>query len=261
VKESHSLALIVAYYLSKYDKIAYAQLGFSSITMTHENIGKRLGVKANTVKNMRDEFDPFHDNPRVGWRQRQLPPSRVKVFEAFQELSQEELRDVVLEILNNNKEFLSSEDFSDVVRRIKKQNNKSERSSVFIVRGPTGRKAEENFIAYHKAKGLPEPGNLKDTRDHGCGYDFKIVSNNGNIHIEVKGLDGDSGGVTFTSKEWDRARTDGNRYYLVVVRNVSTVPTFQIIKNPYKHLSAKKSVFTAVQVRWNVPEPELLSNR
>lgn len=153
MKENNSLALIVAYYLSKFDQIAYGQLGFRSSTATHAEIGRLLGVNPNSVKNMRDEFDPLHDNARVGWYQRPLRPSRAKVIESFQDLSEEELRDVVLEILTNP-EFASSDDFGDIVTPIAKREKKQKGKSVFIVRGPTGRKAEEHFMAYHDSQGF-----------------------------------------------------------------------------------------------------------
>lgn len=253
---NHSLALIVAYYLSKFDRLAYEKLGLTTSTETHAEVGRILGVNPNTVKNMRDEFDPLHDNPRAGWYQRPLRPSRAKVVESFQHLLEEELRDIVLEILTNP-EFASSDDFSDVVSPIAKREKKRKGKSVFIVRGPTGKKAEEHFIAYHANHGLPQAGELKDTRDQGCGYDFALNTADRELQVEVKGLDGDSGGITFTSKEWDTARSNADTYYLVIVRNVSAEPDFQIIKNPYKVLSPKISVFSRVQVGWNVSESGL----
>lgn len=258
MKENHSLALIVAYYLSKFDKLAYEKLGFTTSTKTHAEVGRKLGVNPNSVKNMRDEFDPWHDNPRAGWYQRPLRPSRAKLVESFQDLSEEELRYIVLEILTNS-EFVLSDDFSDIVTPISRRGKKRKGKSVFIVRGPTGRKAEEHFMAYHAANGLPEPGELRDTRDHGCGYDFAIITTGGELQVEVKGMDGDSGGITFTKKEWETARSNGDNYYLMIVRNVSAEPEFQLIQNPYDVLSPKKSVFTTVQVRWNVTESELLN--
>lgn len=140
---------------------------------------------------------------------------------------------------------------------ILKRGKKCKDKPIYIVRGPTGRKAEELYMAYHKSYGIPEPGELKDTRDYGCGYDFTLITSDKDLQIEVKGLNGDSGGITFTSKEWHTAQNNGDRYYLVIVRNVSSEPTFQIIQNPYKILSPKKSVFTTVQVRWNISELEL----
>jgi len=256
MKENHSLALIVAYYLSKYDMIAYERLGFQSSTATHAEIGRILGVKPNSVKNMRDEFDPLHDNPRAGWYQRPLRPSRAKVVESFQDLSEEELCDVVLEILTNP-DFITSDDFEDVINPIVRRDKRRASKSVFIVRGPTGRKAEELFAEYHRQTGKPILGDLVDMRDHGCGYDFEITGSGQSVQIEVKGLDGDTGGIVFTSKEWDVAKKKGGSYYLAIVRNVSGMPNFQIIQNPASILSPKKSVFTTVQVRWNVTDIEL----
>lgn len=231
MKESHALALIVAYYLSKFDRIAYEQLGFKSIQATHDEVALLLDVKPNSVKNMRDGFDPIHDNNRVGWYQRPLRPSRAKVVDFFQNLSEEELRDVVFEILTNPS-FAASEDFNEIVAQISEREKGHKGKTVFIVRGPTGRKAEELFMGFHEAHAVPEPGELRDARDLGCGYDFALSTDSGLLQIEVKGLDGDSGGLTFTSKEWDTARKQGNKYYLVIVRNVSSEPSFQIIQNP-----------------------------
>jgi predicted CopG family antitoxin len=95
---------------------------------------------------MRDEFDPLHDNPRAGWYQRPLRPSRAKVVELFQDLSEVEIRDIVQGILTNS-DFVSSDDFSDVISPILRRKKKRKGKSVFIVRGPTGRKAEEHFMA------------------------------------------------------------------------------------------------------------------
>ena len=140
MKENNSLALIVAYYLSKFDKTAYQNLGFGTSKKTHEEIGKVLDVNPNSVKNMRDEFDPIHENPRAGWYQRPLRPSRKKVLESFQHLDEEELRDVVLSILNNN-DLNSNQDFAGIVSNISKIESNKNSSSTYAVRGPTGRKA------------------------------------------------------------------------------------------------------------------------
>jgi len=256
MKESNSLALIIAYYLSKYDKLAYKQLAYHSKIVTHKEIGQILGVNPNSVKNMRDEFDPLHDNPRVGWYQRPLRPSRAKVVESFQNLSEEELRDIVLEILTNPK-FANSDDFSDIIKPISKREKKKKGKSVFIIRGPTGRKAEEVFISQHKKNGKPVCGELHDKRDYGCGFDFEITNGKKKFQVEVKGLDGDKGGIMFTSKEWNVANNCGTNYYLAIVRNVYKDPKIQFINNPAAILKAKKSIFTTVQVRWNVAEKEL----
>jgi len=256
MKKQNSLALIVAYYLSKYDRIAYKSLGYDSLTKAHTEIGRTLNVNPNSVKNMRDEFDPIHNNQRVGWYQRELRPSRQKVIELFQRLSEEELRDVALEILNNPY-FSNSDEGSEIVSSLERKTSKREKSKVFIPRGSTGKKAEEYFINYHRDSGQPVIGHLKDTRDLGCGYDFEIHNKKNTFYIEVKGLDSTDGGVSFTSKEWDVARKFGQRYFLVVIRNVSSEPKFQIVQNPVCKLDANKNIYATVQVQWNVSNSQL----
>ncbi|HZS04730.1 MAG TPA: DUF3883 domain-containing protein [Blastocatellia bacterium] len=205
---------------------------------------------------MRDEFGPFHGNPRLGWHKRPPHPSRVKVIEAFQYLSEEELRDVVLEILTSP-DPQTSGGLTEIIEPISKLQDSAKSKSVFIVRGPTGRKAEEFFISQFAGTARPVPRELIDTRDRGCGYDFEIKDGPVTYFIEVKGLDGDSGGVLFTSKEWDVAKKNGDRYFLAVVRNVSGHPSVQFIRNPAQGLNAKKNIYITVQVSWSVTDAEL----
>ena len=99
MKEENKKALIVAYYLSKYGDAAYSNLKFKTQREAHANIGQTLNVKPSSVKNMRDEFDPLHDNSRVGWYQRPLRPSRADVVNRYKNVSESELFKTVQEIL------------------------------------------------------------------------------------------------------------------------------------------------------------------
>lgn len=249
-------SLIVSFYLSKFDDLAYQELGFGNKRATHQQIGKILGVNPNSIKNMRDEFDPIHDNERVGWYQRPLPPSRAKVVELFQDMLEIELRDFVLGVLHDTV-FENSNDYLDIVKSINKKDKEGSKKSMFILRGPTGRKAEEFFIENQNNASVPLNGELKDKREYGCGYDFEINYEEIISYVEVKGLAGDSGGIVFTSKEWDVAQKKGDDYYLAVVRNVLSIPYLQIIKNPSAKLKPKKSVYQTAQISWNVSENDL----
>lgn len=250
------MALIVAYFLSKYDKRAYEGLGYSSWSAASKEISSVLDVNPNTLKNMRDEFDPLHDNKRAGWYQRPLRPSRVKVVEAFQDMEEEELRDFVIGVITNQ-EFALSVDVTAVIEPIARIDKMRKGNTVYIIRGPTGRKAEDAFINYHLLTGNPMQGNLRDVRDHGCGYDFQIVNSKQSAMVEVKGLDGRSGGISFTSKEWEVAQKAGDSYYLAIVRNLSDAPNIEIVQNPASLFKPRKSVFTTVQVRWNLTDADL----
>ena len=257
MKPNNALALIVAYYLSKFDRLAYEHLGFQTQTAAHAEIGRKLEVNPNSVKNMRDEFDPLHDNARLGWHQQPLRRSRVKVVELFQSLSEIELRDIVLGILDDT-DKVSEEDCTTLINPIfAEDERKISTNATYIVRGPTGRGAEQFFMEHHAITAEPTSGHLNDTRDNGCGYDFEIINNGASTLVEVKGLDGDTGGISFTSKEWEVATHNGDDYVLAIVRNISCNPDIQFIRNPAKSLNAKRSVYTIAQVRWNVSGPDL----
>jgi len=48
------------------------------------------------------------------------------------------------------------------------------------------------------------------------------------------------------------AKSKGDTYFLAIVRNVSSTPEIQFIRNPGVKLAPKRNIFTAVQVRWDV---------
>ncbi|MFA6550701.1 MAG: hypothetical protein WCT36_05115, partial [Candidatus Gracilibacteria bacterium] len=103
MRPQNELALIVAYYLSRLDKQGYLLLGYKSFMDATKGVGLILGVKPRTIQGMRDEFDPYHQNNRVGW-ERELRGSRLKILKTFQETDDEALLEIVKEILHN-KEF------------------------------------------------------------------------------------------------------------------------------------------------------------
>ena len=100
MKQENKLALIVAYYLSKFDRTAYENLKFGNLRETHKIISEIIGANRNTLKNMRDQFDPYHENPRQGWYQRQLSSSRRNIVDKYSSYTEAEMLDVVLNILN-----------------------------------------------------------------------------------------------------------------------------------------------------------------
>jgi len=256
---NNALALIVAYFLSKYDEWAYQELALASnYSKTHQEIARILGVKSSNVKNMRDEFDPLHPNHRVGWYQKPLAPTRRVVVEKFQDLSREELRDYVREILLCSEKKNIPGAIKEIANEVLSDKT-SNKDIVFYPRDITGQKAEKYFIAFFEDTKQPQPGKLIDKRNDGCGYDFEILSGTKSYQIEVKGLDGIGGGISFTSKEWDVANNRGESYYLAIVRNISGSPKIQFIQNPAVTYSPRRHLSTVVQIRWNLTEKDLAS--
>lgn len=256
VDSPNALALIVAYYLSRFDKSAYEALGFDRIEATHAAVGRALGVKASTVKNMRDEFDPLHDNPRKGWHQRELWPSRQKVVEMFGEMEESELYGIVFGILQDAA-LREDDDVQDIIRLVVESDRKPSRESASpAARMRTGRLAEDYFIDFHAETGRPTPGVLQDTRYEACGYDFEI-RNADTTFVEVKGTADRSGGILFTDKEWRIASEKADTYVVALVRNVIEVPEISFIWDPVASLKPKQRFYTAVRRSWTVSGTQL----
>jgi 5-methylcytosine-specific restriction protein A len=102
-------AYIVGYYLSRFDKDAYQKLGLGNNKgETHQKIGSILEISSNTLKNFRDAFDPYHENSRKGWWQRDLWRVEKEIYNGFKAYSENELYELVCKILSNPKQ-----DFKD----------------------------------------------------------------------------------------------------------------------------------------------------
>ena len=134
--------LLVAYYLSKYNRQALANLNYPNFSVAFSDIGGRLGIKPNSVKNMRDEFDPLHGH-RSGWHQRELRPSRAAVVRAFGSLPEETLRGIVLEALGSP--VSSPSQIDDILTALQSRQPTSPGKAEALTRGITGKKAEEYF--------------------------------------------------------------------------------------------------------------------
>lgn len=91
MERSHVLGMMCGYYLSRFDRRAYDALQLGNKTQTHAIIARALGVPALSIKNWRDEFDPAHENSRLGWRNREMRASRVKAIEILGRYSQEQI--------------------------------------------------------------------------------------------------------------------------------------------------------------------------
>lgn len=251
--KSHKLALYVAYYLSRFDLIAYRSLGFENRSKAHHKLGKLLKVKPATLKNMRDEFDPIHGH-RAGWYQRPMSPTRVRIVEALEELSQEEIFEIVTIIIGGIS-YQENEEL-DILANIIPTNDEKDSKRAFSTRGITGKKAEDYFKENFKRFTEKYQGKLIDTREHGTGYDF-VIEGDEKFYIEVKGLAKEKGGLSFTSKEWQKAKEHKQNFILALVTNIDNNPSIKFIENPSEYLNPQKQLIATVQVRWNVSNVDI----
>lgn len=258
IKPENELAFIVAFYLAKFDMTAVHNLGFATRTQAFREIGSRLGVKASTIKQTRDQFDTLFDI-RAGWHQRPLPPSRRKVVELFGAMSEVSLRSFVQDAINS-RDFAHSSTGKELLHAVTGPVGKEEIvREPMLQRGATGRKAEEFFLKKFNAKETRFAGNLFDARDYGAGFDFQITQSISTVFVEVKGMVAAQGGIAFTDKEWERANDKGNDYFAALVSGIGqAAPKLDIIMNPAAVFRPKRYASTSVSVLWQVPVNQIL---
>lgn len=93
------LAIIVAFYLSKFNQEGVRNLGFNSFNEVFDKTANLLNVKRNYVKLRRDEFDPIYPW-RQGWK-RPMDKRIIRTIEILDELEEPDVRDIVSNILYN----------------------------------------------------------------------------------------------------------------------------------------------------------------
>lgn len=254
MENSHKLGLFISYYLSQFNKQAYINLGYGTQRETHRKIGEILQINPNTIKNWRDEFDPIHLH-RIGWHQRPMLPSRVNVVRALEALDESWIRLFVKDILSG--EIQKDQNTLDQILRIVTVTSKEIKKTNFVLRGITGKKAEEYFISFHKKTSQPLAGELIDCRDLGMGFDFKIRDKDKEYLIEIKGVSEICGGILLTNKEWDAAKLNTENYYLCIVINLGRSPKVVFVQNPFEKLKPKKNIYTTIQVSWSLSNNQL----
>jgi len=240
-------AIILSYYLSRFNDEAVKNLGYKTWKDAFEDLSQKLQINKHTIKNWRDEFDPFHGH-RAGWHQRQPRKTISNIISQFELLEEYDIRQIVEELINGNKIDLPEIDNSE---------KEVISNPIFILRGPTGKKAEQFFIEHHRKNNFPVEGELIDTRDLGCGYDFEIITGTTLHFVEVKGLASNLGGILFTNKEWEKAKKEREKYTVCLVSNINESPKISFINDPYSKLKPRKNIIQTVQVQWSVSKIQI----
>ena len=125
-------------------------------------------------------------------------------------------------------------------------------------RQETGRLAEHYFQAHHAAIDPVFAGECIDMTTRGQGHDFQTISAPGRRRwIETKGTAGPEGGVEMTLPEWAMALKKGDDYYLVIVRNLASIPYTEVHQNPAAHLKFKRRSYVRKEIRIQISDKHL----
>ncbi|MFN2477127.1 MAG: DUF3883 domain-containing protein [Chthoniobacterales bacterium] len=212
--------------LSKYGDEAVESLGFDSYAEAYNVLGSALDAPPMTIKNYRDELDPYFPNQRKGWHQRTLRKHTADVLAQYGALPLADLSGMVKTL------FDPVADIPDIPEP--EELEEPSNQTAFAKRLITGRAAEGFFRTNYREREELASGILVDTTSFGCGFDFRVNFPNSEAFcaVEVKGMFEDAGPIMLTDKEHRRAAQLGDRYFLYVVRGFRETPFASIWRNP-----------------------------
>lgn len=234
---------LIGYGLAKFDISFVREFGFNTKAAFNQYIVE-LGL-ANTVKavsNRQDSFDPYFDNGRKGWYQRNQR-EHIKLFidSLFGKENAVEYANIVklyIQDYNTNLSLTSIKVSPSVKSKFKQLQE-------------TGKEAEFYFMSnFHNIEYFAN-GQLEDARLWGDGYDFQIQLQEKYLLAEVKGLRNKSGAIRLTQNEYDKAKEYQNDYYLIVVSNLSNTPKLNLVSDPLKTLSFSRKEQSTIQFNYH----------
>jgi hypothetical protein len=234
-------SLIVAYAMSRLDRRFLETLALPSWSAAFKAIGYQIDTKPASLKNLRDEFDPVHENTRRGWINRPMRPNRQRVIAEFSELSDDGVMEIVRRILSRDP-VVTNEVVEPLVVSRSRLENVAERLR-------TGRLAEEFFL--RESKNICGIGkeDIVDRRNDAQGFDFAVLSRS-SLTIEVKGLSVAAGDILFTDLEWNVARQNREEYWLVIVGCLPDEPLAKLLVDPFARLRVRSVIERCTRVSW-----------
>lgn len=235
-------AILIGLFLSKFDEDGLEKLGFDGFNQAFNTLGYAIGTKPASIKNYRDEFDPYFPNPRMGWHKRALREYCKKFLDEFSHLKLNTFFDLINSFLFENY------DIEKLVEKIERK-DKSESVAKRLI---TGKAAEEYFKSNYSSVNVFSEFELKDTTNMACGFDFKLSKESNFYCVEVKGLNLNSGSVALTEKEFFVANELKKKYCLFVVMNFIEKPIHQFFFDPLNsRLNFKKIERQVTQISYS----------
>jgi len=235
-------AILIGLYLSKFDDEGLKELGFTSMIEAFNIFGYSIGVKPASIKNYRDEFDPYFPNLRKGWHKRTLRDYCKKFLDNFSSLSFYDFTDLIKSFVIQNYE----------IEKFIKKIDKKDKSESVAKRLLTGKSAEEYFKINYLSVNHFINYELIDTTNLACGFDFKLFQQTNFYCVEVKGLNSNNGSIVMTEKEFFVANELKQQYCLFVVMNFAEKPYHEYFLDPLNsRLSFKKIERQVTQINYS----------
>lgn len=233
---------LIGYGLAKFD-IAFAnEFGFmSKAAFARFIVQIGLAATEKAVSNRMDSFDPYFDNGRRGWYQRnQREHIKLYIDSLFGNENVHNFANIVKMYIKDDNPDIALQ--TDIVSPTQK--------SRFKQLQETGKEAEFYFMNNYNQVPIFENGILEDARLWGDGYDFQLQCNGLYLLAEVKGLRSNTGSIRMTQNEYKKAVEYQKDYILVVVSNLQKNPKLSYVANPTQTLSFTYRETNSVQVNY-----------
>lgn len=221
--------ILCGLFLAKFDTLGLKTLGFESFSEAFNVLGYALEAKAMNIKNYRDEFDPYFENARKGWQGRAMREHLKSIFDDFKDLNLEDFADLISSF------FIKNYALQKQILPLVAEETKGEKDKGFLQRISTGKAAEGYFKENYKRHFVNF--DLTDTRELGCGFDFKLENETGLFCVEVKGLSENKGSFLLSEKEHKVATKMQEKYCLFIVKNLKEKPNEVLFFDPIQNLN------------------------
>ncbi|MBN1830182.1 MAG: DUF3883 domain-containing protein [Deltaproteobacteria bacterium] len=234
--------ILTGLFLSKFDERGLKVLGFGGFSEAFNTLAFSLKASPASLKNYRDEFDPFFPNPRKGWHKRPIRQYCKTLMDEFGDMSIDEFAALIKTEISVSGELALVEERVD-----------TSESSTFAKRLVTGQAAEKYFEKVYSTITPFQECELVNTTSLGCGFDYRMLTRKGPfLAVEVKGMTAANGGIQLTSKEHKAAELFEDRFFLFVVRNFAEKPFHTMFQNPLRsQLEFERRETVTVQVSWS----------
>jgi hypothetical protein len=241
--DNRGKAILTGLFFSKFDKQGLTALGFTSFNEAYNVLGLSINVRPSSIKNYRDEFDPFFPNKRQGWHNRSIRDYCKNYLDLYQNTSFDDFLNLVKSFIFPNFEL---EQFID--EEIERRDILDSVAKRLI----TGKAAEEYFRKNYRLVNQFECFDLEDATSLACGFDFKLTNNMDYWCVEVKGLSQKTGSILLTEKEFAIANKLQNQYCLFIVSNFVDKPQHKFFFNPlHCGLSFTKNERSIIQINYS----------
>ena len=234
--------ILAGLFLSKFDEEGLRILGFRGFTEAFNVLALSLKASPASLKNYRDEFDPYFPNPRKGWHKRTIREYCKSLMNKYGGMD-----------IENFSNLIKSEISVADALGITDEQDETQEPSSFAKRLITGQAAEKYFETVYKTVQPFQNCELVNTTALGCGFDYRMVTNTDSfLAVEVKGMTASAGPVQLTNKEYKVAEKFRDRFFLFIVRNFAEKPFHTMFQDPIKsELLFERRETVTVQVTWS----------